>query len=159
MQTESVCEVLDGLKEGVTVVTTGGFMLESESQLQQPITQSLEPAATTSSMEHQDLAGSTQANHMEGNPEEANPQEVRIVVNGLFVPDVIHAKRGQTLKLNFYREEESGCINEVVFESLHIRRPLVSLKTTTVTLTPKAEREIVFMCGMGMVKGKIVVHN
>ena len=41
------------------------------------------------------------------------------LVNGLFVPDVIHAKKGQPLRLNFYREEESGCINEVVFESLH----------------------------------------
>lgn len=144
---ESSCEVLSGLQEGDSIVVSGGFMLESESQLQQPFAAGSRPAGGV--MTHDDHKAST----------ESKPNEVKIVVNGQFVPDVIHAKKGRTLKLNFYREEESGCIDEVVFESLHIRRPLASLKTTTITLTPKKAGEITFTCGMDMVKGKVVVDN
>jgi len=147
VHTESACEVLSGLKEGESIVATGGFMLESESQLQQPFAAGSEPAGGV--MTHDDHKAST----------ESKPNEVKIVVNGQFVPDVIHAEKGKTLKLSFYREEESGCINEVVFESLHIRRPLASLKTTTITLTPKKAGEITFTCGMDMVKGKIIVEK
>lgn len=147
VHSESSCEVLSGLGEGESIVVSGGFMLESESQLQQPFAAGSEPAGGV--MTHDDHKAST----------ESKPNEVKIVVNGKFVPDVIHAEKGKTLKLNFYREEGSGCIDEVVFESLHIRRPLASLKTTTITLTPKKAGEIAFICGMGMVKGKVVVDK
>lgn len=144
---ESSCEVLSGLQEGDSIVVSGGFMLESESQLQQPFALGSEPAGGV--MTHDDHKAST----------ESKTNEVEVVVNGRFVPDVIHAEKGKTLKLNFYREEESGCINEVVFESLHIRRPLASLKTTTIEFTPKKTGVITFTCGMGMVKGKVIVEN
>jgi len=36
VQDDEGVEILGGLKEGEMVATTGGFMIESESQLQQP---------------------------------------------------------------------------------------------------------------------------
>ena len=153
VRSESACEVLSGLNVGDSVVVSGGFMLESESELERPFDQGTRAVSTSQvAQEKKETPAETQ-------PEMAKAQDVNILVNGLFLPDVIHAKKGQPLRLNFYREEESGCINEVVFESLHIRRPLASLRTTTVSLTPDKSGEIPFMCGMGMVKGKVVVEE
>ena len=152
VRSESACEVLGGLNAGDSVVVSGGFMLESESELEQPFGRS------TGAGSAPQMAQESHATPPAPQAEVAKAQDVNILVNGLFVPDVIHAKKGQPLRLNFYREEESGCINEVVFESLHIRRPLASLRTTTISLTPDKAGEIPFMCGMGMVKGKVVVE-
>jgi Cu(I)/Ag(I) efflux system membrane fusion protein len=147
VHSESSCEVLSGLVEGESIVVSGGFMLESERQLQHPFVPGGEQTTATTMHEH-DLDAAVPVSH-----------EATITVNGLFVPDVIHARKGEKLRLVFYREEESGCVDEVVFDKPAIRRKLASLKTTTVELTPKKAGVITFTCGMGMVKGKIIVEN
>ncbi len=147
VHSESACEVLSGLGEGESIVVSGGFMLESESQLQHPFVPGSEPASAASTHNHEQISV------------EPTRREANITVNGQFVPDVIHAKKGDKLRLNFYREEESGCVDEVVFDKPSIRRKLASLKTTTIEFTPKKAGVITFTCGMGMVKGKIIVEN
>ncbi len=147
VHSESACEVLSGLRAGESIVVSGGFMLESESQLQHPFLPFEEQSTAAATHDHEQRAA------------EPAHREANITVNGLFVPDVIHAKKGDKLRLNFYREEESGCVDEVVFDKPAIRRKLASLKTTTIEMTLKKAGVITFACGMGMVKGKIIVEN
>ena len=147
VHSESACEVLSGLREGESIVVSGGFMLESESQLQHPFLPFEEQTTAVATHDHEQRAA------------EPAHREANITVNGLFVPDVIHAKKGDKLRLNFYREAQSGCVDEVVFDKPAIRRKLASLKTTTIELTAKKVGVITFTCGMNMVKGKIIVEN
>jgi len=147
VHTDSFCEVLKGLKEGESIVVTGGFLLDSESQLQQPTY--TEPKGGLMVYHEHPAKGEVASEN----------GEVNILVKGKYSPDVIHVKQGKKVKLRFYRDEDSDCTSEVVFESLNIRRHLPAWTATTIELTPKDAGEIHFTCGMGMVRGKLVVEK
>jgi plastocyanin domain-containing protein len=91
-------------------------------------------------------------------PAPGNVQEVKIVVKGGYSPDVIVVKKGLPVRLNFYRDETADCSDTVVFADFNIRRPLPAYQTTAVEFTPQAEGEYTFTCGMGMLKGKLIVR-
>lgn len=67
-------------------------------------------------------------------------------------------KRGQPVKLAFYRADAENCGGEVVFPALNIRRKLPVGKTVIVTVTPQDSGELKFSCGMGMMKGALIVQ-
>jgi len=90
--------------------------------------------------------------------EEAGVQEVKIVVKGGYSPDVIVVKKGIPVRLNFYRDETADCSDTIVFGDFNIRKPLPAFKTTAVEFTPEKEGEYQFTCGMGMMRGKLVVR-
>jgi plastocyanin domain-containing protein len=85
-------------------------------------------------------------------------QEVTIRVKGGYDPDVIVVKKGIPVRLNFYRDETADCSEIVVFGEFNIRKPLPAFKTTPIEFTPNKEGEYAFNCGMGMLKGKLVVR-
>ena len=91
-------------------------------------------------------------------PAKGNVQEVRIVVKGGYSPDVIVVKKGIPVRLNFYRDETADCSDTVVFGDFNIRRPLPAFATTAVEFTPQEAGEYTFTCGMGMLKGKLIVR-
>jgi multidrug efflux pump subunit AcrA (membrane-fusion protein) len=63
-------QVLSGLKEGEQVVTSGQFMLDSESQLREAIQKMLQPVALTKTAEHSDhQAADATASHKNHEPE------------------------------------------------------------------------------------------
>ena len=84
-------------------------------------------------------------------------QEVAITVKGGYSPDVIEVKRGQPVQLNFYRDEENSCSEELLIPDFSIRRDLPAFKTTLVELLPKEAGTFPFTCGMGMLRGSLVV--
>lgn len=84
--------------------------------------------------------------------------EVKILVRGGYSPATIRAKRGQTLRLVFDRQEESGCSEEVVFSDFGIRRFLPAFKQTTLELTPEQAGTYEFTCGMSMLRGRVIVE-
>lgn len=86
-------------------------------------------------------------------------QEVRINVKGGYEPDVIEVKKNIPVRLNFYRDETNDCSDTIVFSDFNIRKPLPAYKTTAVEFTPKKEGEFGFTCGMGMLKGKLIVKK
>ena len=86
-------------------------------------------------------------------------QRVKITVKGGYTPDLVVVRRGVPVELAFYRDEASECTEEVVFNDFHISRKLPAFRTTTVRLTPERAGEFTFNCGMGMVRGKLVVEN
>lgn len=85
-------------------------------------------------------------------------QEVNVTVRGGYAPNVIVVRQGQPVRLNFYRDETSGCSEQVVFGDFGVARDLPAFKTTPVEFTPDKPGEFTFTCGMNMLRGKLVVQ-
>jgi len=94
-------------------------------------------------------------------PASAETQEtsrtVEIMVHGAFVPNKIMASEGERLRLEFIRHDTGGCTKEVVFPSLGIRKELPTGQKVVIELPPLKPGDLTFECGMGMLKGTIVV--
>ena len=84
-------------------------------------------------------------------------QEVDIIVKGGYSPDVIEVERGKSVQLHFYRDEENSCSEELLMPDFNIRRDLPAFQTTLVELLPQQAGTFVFTCGMGMLRGSLVV--
>ena len=91
--------------------------------------------------------------------QEEGIQEVQIRIKGGYDPDVIEVKKDIPVRLNFYRDETDSCSDTIVFGDFNIRKPLLSYQTTAVEFTPQKEGEFTFTCGMGMLKGKLIVRR
>lgn len=84
---------------------------------------------------------------------------VKITVSGEgFTPSSVTIKKDQKVRLLLTRTDAKNCAGEVVFSSLNIRKALPVGETVTVEFTPTESGEISFACGMGMMKGKILVQ-
>jgi plastocyanin domain-containing protein len=89
----------------------------------------------------------------------AGPQEVEILVQGGYSPAIVKARRGRPLRLRFNRQEEAACSDVVVFPDFGIRRDLPAFHITLVDLVPNRTGEFTFVCGMNMLRGKIIVTD
>ncbi len=74
-----------------------------------------------------------------------------------YEPSRIEAKKGQPVKLAFYRADDENCGGEVVFPSQGIRKKLPVGQTVIIEVTPKETGDLAFTCGMGMLRGGLVV--
>lgn len=86
-------------------------------------------------------------------------QEVTIGVRGGYEPARVRVKRGVPVRLVFDRQENSGCSEEVVIPEFGIRRFLPAFKKTAVELTPEKAGSYDFTCGMGMLRGRLIVDE
>lgn len=86
-------------------------------------------------------------------------QEIKVTVKGGYAPDVIVVKRGEPVRLDFYRDETASCSEDVVFPEFGISRHLPAFMTTAVEFTPEKSGEFTFTCGMNMMRGKLVVEG
>jgi len=91
--------------------------------------------------------------------ESAGIQEVNVMVKGGYSPDVIVVKRGIPVRIKFYRDETDDCSDTIVFGDFKIRKPLPAFKTTSIEFTPQKSGEYTFTCGMGMMRGKLIVES
>lgn len=85
-------------------------------------------------------------------------QEVQVRVKGGYTPDVILIRRDRPLRIQFLREETSSCSDTVVFPDFGIRAELPAYRATTIELIPDRSGEYSFTCGMGMLKGRLIVE-
>ncbi|HEY7529618.1 MAG TPA: cupredoxin domain-containing protein [Gemmatimonadota bacterium] len=85
-------------------------------------------------------------------------QEIRVTVRGGYSPDVIVVRQGRPVRLDFYRDETASCSERVVFGDFGVARDLPAFRTTPVEFTPDRPGEFTFTCGMGMMRGKLVVE-
>lgn len=83
---------------------------------------------------------------------------VDIIVSGGYSPEVISIPSGKTTRLNFIREEQSSCTEEVVLPDFKIKKFLPYKEKVTVEITPQQKGEYTYSCGMNMVHGKIIVE-
>ena len=84
-------------------------------------------------------------------------QKVDIIVKGGYSPDVIEIERGRPVQLHFYYDEENSCSEELLMPDFNIRRDLPAFQTMLVELLPQQAGTFVFTCGMGMLRGSLVV--
>lgn len=85
-------------------------------------------------------------------------QEVEVIVKGGYTPDRIVVRQGKPVRINFRREETSGCSEQVILSDFGIVRDLPAFETTPVEFTPGKAGEFTFTCGMNMMRGRIVVQ-
>lgn len=89
----------------------------------------------------------------------SGPQRTRIVVRGGYDPATVRVAAGRPVRLEFDRQETSGCTEEVVLPDFGIRVYLPAHKTTPVEFTPTRPGSYEFTCGMAMVRGKLIVEE
>ena len=87
----------------------------------------------------------------------AGVQQVDIVVKGGYSPNVIEVEHGKPVQLNFYRDEEGTCSEELLLPDFNIRRDLAPFKTTAIEFLPQQAGTFEFTCGMHMLRGSLVV--
>jgi plastocyanin domain-containing protein len=85
-------------------------------------------------------------------------QEIEITVKGGYSPDVIVVREKIPVRLNFYRDETESCSEQVIFNDFGISKHLPPFQTTSIEFTPDRTGEFTFMCGMSMLRGKLVVR-
>jgi len=89
--------------------------------------------------------------------EEADLQRVRIRIKGGYEPARILLKKGVPAVLEFYRDEEEACSEHVVLEAFGLNVFLPAHQSTSLRFTPEEDGVFPFSCGMGMLRGEIVV--
>ena len=85
-------------------------------------------------------------------------QEIEVQVKGGYDPDLIVVEAGRPVRLDFHRNETADCSEEVVLDDFGIRKRLPAFQTTPVEFTPERPGEYAFTCGMGMLRGKLLVE-
>ncbi len=86
-------------------------------------------------------------------------QQVVIRVEGGYSPSRVRVRAGQPARLVFDRREDSSCSEEVVIPDLGIRRFLPAHQRTSVDLPATRPGDYEFTCGMGMLRGSLLVED
>jgi plastocyanin domain-containing protein len=91
--------------------------------------------------------------------EKPKAQTARVILTEQgYKPDSIRLRRGIPARVTFVRQAEGTCGTEIVLPEQGIKRALPLNKPVVVTFTPNKSGEFSFTCGMGMLRGKIVVQ-
>lgn len=86
-------------------------------------------------------------------------QELEIVVQGRYWPNVVVVKEGIPVRLKFTRREGIACSDRVIFSDFNVRRKLAPFCTTPIEFVPGKAGEFLFTCAMGMYQGRLVVEK
>lgn len=89
----------------------------------------------------------------------APSREVRVRVRGGYHPDVVRAEAGVPIRLLFLREEPAGCSEQVVFPAFGRSATLPQGELVAVDLLPGTPGEYEFTCGMGVLRGRLIVSG
>jgi hypothetical protein len=87
----------------------------------------------------------------------ADAIRINVTASG-YEPSQISVKRGQPVKLAFFRTDAQNCAGTVVFPQFNISRELPTGQPVIIELTPGDAGELSFTCGMGMYRGVLVVE-
>ena len=80
-------------------------------------------------------------------------------VRGAFLPDLIEARAGERLRLVFTREETAPCSEQIVIPSLGKSVMLPPFEDVAVELGPLPPGDYEFTCGLGILRGRILVPD
>jgi cobalt-zinc-cadmium efflux system membrane fusion protein len=149
--------IYGGVSAGERVVTEGSFLLRAESLKLNP-TQSMSPAlAPVSAPMDSSPNQPPREERLKQEAEGVQAATVRVTDKG-FSPDTIKLKRGIPARVTFVREVEATCGTEVVIQEFNIKRDLPFKEPVVVEFVPSKRGVFGFTCGMGMLRGKIVVR-
>jgi plastocyanin domain-containing protein len=85
-------------------------------------------------------------------------QEATIAVKGAYNPDVIIVQHGKPVRLTFLRQETAACSEKVIFPDFNRTAQLPEGELVPIEFLPEQPGEYEFTCGMGMLRGKIIVR-
>ena len=140
-------QVLAGLTPGEPIVTEGSFFLRAERERLGPRPGStLAPSAATNVAAGRSAAASN-----------SQPPKILVTEQG-FEPPKVELRAGVAAQLTFIRTTDRTCGTEVVFPALRTRRALPLNQPVVIEFTPRQTGEVAFACGMGMLKGVVVVQ-
>jgi plastocyanin domain-containing protein len=89
----------------------------------------------------------------------SSPTTIRVTVDSQgFTPSSIEMKKGQSVTLEFVRTTDGTCAKEVVLPALNIKKPLPLNTPVDVPVPSNEAKTYAFACGMGMLKGSVVVR-
>ena len=94
-----------------------------------------------------------------GGPEHTAPSQVEITVDGGYSPSTVLVRSGCPVRLVFDRRDTSSCSEEVVLPDFGIRKFLPSGRRTVIEVTPKHPGTYEFMCGMSMLRGRLIAEE
>lgn len=86
-----------------------------------------------------------------------NRADITIRVEGGYTPNTVEVPLGSRVRLTFDRQEDNPCSEEVVIPDFGIRRDLPAFAKTVVEFTADSPGRHEFACGMGMLRGSILV--
>ena len=87
-----------------------------------------------------------------------NPKVISITAdNHGFTPANVQVKKGDKVTLRFTRTSDQTCAKKVVFPGLGITKPLPLNQSVDIPLPTTKAGTVAFVCGMGMLKGSVVV--
>lgn len=75
-----------------------------------------------------------------------------------FTPSSFDLQKGAPATLIFRRTSDATCATQVVFPELKITKDLPLNVPVPVEMPTGEARTLAFQCGMGMFKGKVVIH-
>lgn len=85
-------------------------------------------------------------------------QEATVLVKGSYSPSTIRVERGRPVRLTFRREETSPCSEQVLLDAFGKSARLPQGELVPVEFMPKDPGEFPFTCGMGMLRGTVIVE-
>ena len=85
-------------------------------------------------------------------------QEAMILVKGGYTPDVIVVEHGKPVRLIFRREETAACSEMVVLPDFERSATLPEGEDVPIEFVAGDPGEYEFTCGMGMLRGTLVVQ-
>lgn len=86
-------------------------------------------------------------------------QDIRISVTERgYQPTSFRLKKGIPARITFVRKTEDECGKEIVIPAYNIRRKLPLNTPVTIRFTPKKAGSFNFVCGMNMMRGKVIVQ-
>lgn len=77
---------------------------------------------------------------------------------GGYQPSSLKLRRGVPARLTFIRKLEETCGKEIALPEYNIRRALPLNEPVVVEFTPAKSGEFNFTCGMGMLRGTVIVR-
>lgn len=86
-------------------------------------------------------------------------QEQVITVSGGYSPATVRVRAGRPVRLIFDRQETNPCSEEIVIGAFGVKKFLPAHARTAVEFTPMQAGSFDFVCGMGMLHGKLLVEG
>ncbi|AKP67676.1 cupredoxin domain-containing protein [Companilactobacillus ginsenosidimutans] len=84
-------------------------------------------------------------------------QTIDVEVNGGYSPEKVVLKKGVPAILNFTRNDQSSCLDRVVFSDFGINQALPINEKEEIKIDTSKPGEYTWACGMDMFHGKLII--
>lgn len=106
-----------------------------------------------------DAAGTGNTDRTKGTAQKGNVQEVELLADGAaYSPSTIYAKENIPLVIKARALRAAGCVSEIVFKDLGIKKVIPLGGSTTIEMGALKKGVYAFSCPMGMAPGKLIVR-